>query len=428
MTEASRMAAGAVNLSSALFLSVVLSATLVLRRFLTKRTKVFCLLVAQNIAMCLLSGLAYAGLIQEAWLMIAFMIQYGMIANYSWYLLSAVEEQKPVRYLMMWVTVPLCLASMVTFLISMRASGFADPFDLANRCRYTAAFVLAMLALVFNQCVLLHWRKYLTVLEFWYLFFLPITPLVLSEIARYYTDIPLRQLFLSVTNILVYVHIHIADDRLLSQQKEQLLHDRLALSVNRMRPHFIFNSLTAIYYLCDTDPEKAKTAIHDFSHYLRTNLELIDRDKLIPFTQELEHVRQYLDLEQLRFGDRIQVKYDIRARDFLIPTLTVQPVAENAIKHGIAPLEHGGTLTIFSGETEEEYIVRVSNDGVRFEPEKLSHRDPEHMSIGFDMARDRVALLSGGTMEIRCLDEQRGTVVEIRLPKNSKQRQQSTII
>ena len=417
------MAAGAVNLSSALFLTVVLSATLILRRFLTKRTKVYCLLVAQNIVLCLLSGLSYAGMIGRAWLMVAFVIQYGMIANYSWYLLSTLEEQKPVRYLMMWVTIPLCLASLIAFLISMRASGFADPFALANRNRYMVAFGLAMLALVFNQCVLVHWRKYLTALEFWYLFLLPVAPLILSEIARYYTEIPLRQLFLSGANILVYVHLHVADDRLLSQQKEQLLHDRLALSINRMRPHFIFNSLTAIYALCDTDPEKAKTAIHDFSHYLRTNLELIDRDKLIPFPQELEHVRQYLDLEQLRFGDRIKVQYDIRARDFLIPTLTVQPVAENAIKHGIAPLEQGGTLTIFSEETEGEYIVRISNDGVRFEPEKLSHRDPKHMSIGFDMAKDRVAMLSGGTIEIRALNEQRGTVVEIRLPKNSKQKQ-----
>ena len=146
---------------------------------------------------------------------------------------------------------------------------------------------------------------------------------------------------------------------------------RLRLAAGRMRPHYIYNVLTSIYYLCEDDPSQAQESIGAFSEYLRNSLETIEDAGLIPFSKELNQIRSYLQLEHMRFEERLQVKYDIDIENFLIPPLTVQPLVENAVKHGIAGLDRPGTVRIATRRMPDGGAqIRVIDDGVGFDTSK----------------------------------------------------------
>ena len=102
-----------------------------------------------------------------------------------------------------------------------------------------------------------------------------------------------------------------------------------------IRPHFIYNTLNSIRTLIRLDPKAAQQAVYDFSIYLRSNLENMGERDLIPFADELCHIRAYLDIEKIRFEERLNVVMDIQASMFLVPPLSIQPLVENAVKHGI---------------------------------------------------------------------------------------------
>ena len=134
----------------------------------------------------------------------------------------------------------------------------------------------------------------------------------------------------------------------------------------------------------------------------------------IPFEQELLHVENYLALEHQRFQDRLKVVYEITARDFSIPSLTLQPVVENAVRHGVLRREEGGTVTIRTEETADAYLVTVSDDGLGF-PDKLEGEDNQS-HIGIKNVRERLRLLCGGTLTLRSTPG-RGTAAAITIPK-----------
>ena len=112
--------------------------------------------------------------------------------------------------------------------------------------------------------------------------------------------------------------------------------------LSQIRPHFLFNTLNSIYVLCEKDPEVAQKAIGEFSEYLRGNFEGLENETVIPFSREIEHVRHYLNLEKMRFGSLLHVIYDLDGSEFMIPPLTLQPLAENAVKHGIMRKKDAG--------------------------------------------------------------------------------------
>ena len=106
--------------------------------------------------------------------------------------------------------------------------------------------------------------------------------------------------------------------------------------VSQIRPHFMYNALSSIAALCKLDPDTAYDATITFSDYLRGNMDSLKQTAPIPFEKELEHLKKYLHIEKMRFGNKLNIVYDICATDFEIPQLTVQPLAENAVKHGIS--------------------------------------------------------------------------------------------
>ena len=176
----------------------------------------------------------------------------------------------------------------------------------------------------------------------------------------------------------------------------------------------MYNSLTSIYSLCETDPEKAKHAIVDFSKYLRANLDSLKQKDLISFNEELNHIKAYLRLEKLRYDDDLNIVYDIKDNNFFLPVLTVQPLVENAINHGICNTKQGGIIQIKTSETEDYYEIKVIDNGAGFNENELY--DPKRSHTGIDNVRSRLKNMCDGTLEIASIMGV-GTTAIIKIPK-----------
>ena len=159
----------------------------------------------------------------------------------------------------------------------------------------------------------------------------------------------------------------------------------------------------------------AQKAIQEFSAFLRGNMDsLKDRDP-VPFDQELNHVMNYLRLEQRRFQTRLKVVYEIQTTGFFIPPLSLQPLVENAVRHGILQKEEGGVLTIRAWEGERDFFVAVEDDGVGMEKSREFPDLGDHAHIGIENVRGRLASAVGGTLSIDSSDQ--GTTVTLAIPK-----------
>ena len=186
---------------------------------------------------------------------------------------------------------------------------------------------------------------------------------------------------------------------------------KISIMALQMRPHFIYNVLTSIYYLCDKDSGKAKSTILDFTNYLRRNFTAISIKEAVPFDDELEHTRAYISIEQVRFEDQIHVNYDLNCTDFKIPSLTLQPLVENAVKHGMGPENDSVDITIRTTRSDGSVKIIVENTGAEFA--KTDNSDPH---IALDNIRERLQLMCRGTLEIMPRDGG-GTAVTITIPE-----------
>ena len=192
----------------------------------------------------------------------------------------------------------------------------------------------------------------------------------------------------------------------------QLTESRISTMMSQIRPHFIYNTLGSIEQLCNIDPPKAGELVHNFAKYLRGNFGELDNPKPILMSQEMEHVRHYISIEKVRFPD-MTFSFEMKSDDFHIPALTVQPIVENAIKHGLMKLSEGGTIRVVSYETDSQYCVSVEDDGVGFNTDVLLD---ERKYVGIRNIRGRLKAMVNGTLEIKSRDGV-GTTVLIKIPK-----------
>lgn len=192
----------------------------------------------------------------------------------------------------------------------------------------------------------------------------------------------------------------------------ELAGSRISTMMSQIRPHFIYNTLGSIEQLCKLDPPKAGELVHNFAKYLRGNFGELDNPKPILMSQEMEHVRHYINIEKVRFPD-MTFTFEMNSDDFHIPALTVQPIVENAIKHGLMKLPHGGTINVLAYETDTSYCVLVEDDGVGFDVDSLVD-DRKH--VGLRNIRERLKVMVNGTLEIESVLGV-GTKVLITIPK-----------
>ena len=212
-----------------------------------------------------------------------------------------------------------------------------------------------------------------------------------------------------VVTVLYYYWLHI---RLVYRYEDEMaMQQKIQIALSQIKPHFIYNTLNAIQDI-DGMPEEAQNAIVDFSKYLRENLDFLNESNVIPFNKELEHVTKYANLEKLRFRDKINIVFDIRSSDFLIPSLCLQILVENAIKHGITKKYEGGTVKISSFERDEKFFVVVEDDGIGFDINQVigvTH-------LGLKISRERLRHFVNGTLVVES-EVGKGTKVTIIIPK-----------
>ena len=192
----------------------------------------------------------------------------------------------------------------------------------------------------------------------------------------------------------------------------ELKESRISIMLSQIRPHFIYNTLGTIERMCLKDSQKAFELVRNFSLYLRGNFSELESVSPIRFEEELKHVEHYVNIEKVRFPD-MSIEYDIKAKDFVLPALSVQPLVENAIKHGLMRLETGGTVTISTYETASCFCVEVKDDGVGFD---TSMAVDEKKHVGLRNIRGRLKAMVNGELVIESNPEL-GTKAVIMIPK-----------
>ena len=223
---------------------------------------------------------------------------------------------------------------------------------------------------------------------------------------------------LTIVLRIVPSHINAADKaRVLEAEKQalklELQESRISIMLSQMQPHFIFNTLNTIYHLCEFNPELARSTINSFSKYLRNNINNLECRELIHFDKEISFVKSYLDIEKVRFDEELQITFDLTVTNFMLPALTVQPIVENAVKHGTSKKEGISTLCISTRETGTCYEIEIRDTGVGFDT-KLPI--DEHKHIGISNIRQRLKHLCNGTLTIESTIGQ-GTTAIIQIPK-----------
>ena len=157
----------------------------------------------------------------------------------------------------------------------------------------------------------------------------------------------------------------------LKQIRGQLAQTRVKNASSQMQPHFLYNALSSIREIVLEDPEYASDLIYDFTTHLRACVRSMSSDAMIPFTQELENIQAYVNIEKMRFGDRLSVEYNCPETDFDIIPLSIQPLVENAIRHGVFDRgAAGGKVRVSTARGDGCVFVYVEDDGVGFDYHK----------------------------------------------------------
>ena len=196
--------------------------------------------------------------------------------------------------------------------------------------------------------------------------------------------------------------------------ENELLQSKISIMLSQIQPHFIYNSLNAIKGLCLIDPGLARETIEEFSRYLRVNLDSLSINKPVDFEREFQHVTTYLSLEKKRFNDKLNILYYIDVKNFLIPALTLQPIVENAVRHGVTKREFGGTVTIKTEDTGSDVVISVIDDGVGFDTASMENND--RINVGISNVKKRLLTMCHGTLSIHSIPDT-GTTAIIKIPK-----------
>lgn len=345
-----------------------------------------------------------------------------VIVFYSYCLKSLMREKNDkVKYTFSHIIAILCTVFLM-FIFFSAVSGSLFSFDTDGHITKTTISslgkIIMIVAMILMVCGILRYCMDMGLLMTCGLVALSIIPSIAVVLKR----LGYSELYLIITGfsiILLYMLYHrITYQKYILREKE-LAESRISAMVSQIHPHFIFNTLTAIRHLCKTDPEAAQKTVENFSFFLRGSLEALTDSKCVTIEHEIDITNNYLYVQKQRFGDMLNVVWNIKESGFSIPVLTLQPIVENAISHGIRKRSEGGTVIISTFAEEDYYVVRVEDDGVGFDVNATL--DDSRLHVGLENVRKRLAHMSKGELIITSTIDV-GTVVEIRIPKNITKR------
>ena len=216
-----------------------------------------------------------------------------------------------------------------------------------------------------------------------------------------------------VTILIMELMMLFDQEEIYLKQKEEIARQKASLYVLQMRPHFIYNTMTSIYYLIDQDKDKAQQVILNFTNYLRKNFTAIANESTVPFSEELEHAQAYLYIEKVRFDGKLFIEFDTPYNEFKIPPLTLQPIVENAVKHGVDPDLEPLHIIVHTRKIKNGVEVIVEDTGPGF-----NNTDNNEPHIALNNIRERLKMMCGGKLTVSARTGG-GTVVSIFIPDSS---------
>ncbi len=246
---------------------------------------------------------------------------------------------------------------------------------------------------------------------------IPVVTLILASVSY---GIVYGQIGTTISVLIMFVLLQMEQNKQMIDQEELLVQSRIQTTLSQIRPHFLYNTISTIGVLCEEDAVLASEACDRFAAYLRVNLDSISQNKLVPFEKELDHVKTYLWLENLRFGEDLVVTYDLDAVDFRLPALTVQPIVENSVKHGLMGRDGVCHITISSKQVGEEIMITVKDDGIGFHVGK-EQESAAHKGVGLENVRERLRYMAHGTLAISSFPGI-GTTVTIMIPEEEPEK------
>lgn len=357
-----------------------------------------------------------------------FILNFMIMIEFSKYIAIIIQKVDFPVNTWLWAVYMLGLTGMALVIVNV-FTGFFYSFDAANLYYRTEnhyiLMAIGLMGSMFNAAFLVFNSKYFSKKMFWSLLSYLILPTAVGVIQLFYYGLSLINISMAFAMILIFFSWQIDNteqqmkrEQLLLEQKtkmaeqeKQIVSMQQEIMLSQIQPHFLYNSLTAIAQLCEINPAMAKTATISFADYLRGNMDALKSKEMIAFSKELDHIENYLYLEQIRFGDQLEVIYDIETVDFSVPVLSVQPVVENAVKHGI---RRRGTLIIRTQELEEAYEIRIMDDGVGFDPKAEKEDGRSH--VGIENVRSRLWDMCRGELSYSSSPGE-GTTAIIRIPK-----------
>ncbi|MFL6465244.1 MAG: sensor histidine kinase [Bryobacteraceae bacterium] len=184
-------------------------------------------------------------------------------------------------------------------------------------------------------------------------------------------------------------------EKQLEAQRVRLTEARLAALTNQINPHFLFNTLNSVSTLIRLDPDRARSMIYKLSHILRRLLR--KTDNLSPLREEISFIDDYLAIEMVRFGDklRFQKEIDDRTLDRLVPSMILQPIIENSIKHGLSNKVEGGTVRLCTWLQDTRLYISIEDDGLGMKEEKLANLFADKGGIGVTNVNERLRVIFG---------------------------------
>ena len=396
----------------------------------SRLNRAFILLLVFNIAAMLSNALVFysIGKLQSYYFALNYIgnffnyvFNYALIMCFSNYIYIYIAEKTSIKRTVVQIIYVICGVGIALTALSLLTNMFyiIDENNFYHRqSLYWLSQVLALAAVLINSIVIIKNRKHFTRMETIALSIyiaLPVIGIAIELLIYGYVP-----LYISSTLIIMFIFIGMqAELSKAAKEKElQLTRSRVAVMLSQIQPHFLYNSLASISHLCDEDPERAKKVTQEFSDYLRANMSSLEDTQPIPFEQELKHVKCFLSLKKAMLGDALTVNYDIRENDFKLPSLTVQPIVENAVRHGIEKRAGGGKITITTCEEDNNYLVIVSDNGVGFNIKLLENSEQTH--IGIKNVRQRLLDQCNGTMAI-ISKKGIGSTVTIAIPKHSSE-------
>ena len=348
---------------------------------------------------------------------ISFAAYYSILAFYTIFIMNVIEIPEKIFKAERIFVLTACG---ISGLMWIATSFYPFMFDIVTRQRtgnaffYIFAYILSLAVPISNLIIIIigtkgHFSKTTAVLVLF-----PFLPIISPILDMLFDGLSSRYSLIFLVSIIIVGAIVIYSERIRREQEAMLEKYRITSTLERIKPHYIYNVLTSISYLCEYDPPTAQKALGVFSDYLRSVLSKMDDRSVVPFSEEIKTVKKYISLEKMRFGNRFLVKYVIDAKDFEIPPFTLQPLVENSVKHGLADIDEQGVIEIKTHEDAYGYYIIVSDNGKGFDT-----AEDESSGEGTKYIKDILSLTVNGLLTIDSVVG-KGTVSTIYIPKVNK--------